>query len=38
MFDLSLVQQRLATAVLRNEKSLLKAVLSAVADLQLAQR
>ncbi|XP_065646926.1 RNA polymerase-associated protein CTR9 homolog isoform X3 [Hydra vulgaris] len=38
MFNLSLVQQRLATSVLRNEKSNLKTVLSAVADLELAQR
>lgn len=38
MFNLSLVQQRLATGVLRNEKSNLKVVLAAVADLQLAQR
>ena len=38
MFNLSVVQQRLATGVLRNEKSNLKVVLSAVADLELAQR
>lgn len=38
MFNLSVVQQRLATGVLRNEKSNLKAVLSAVGDLELAQR
>jgi len=38
MFNLSLVQQRLATGVLRNEKSKLKIVLAAVADLELAQR
>ena len=38
MFNLSLVQQRLATGVLRNEKSNLKTVLAAVGDLELAQR
>ena len=38
MFNLSLVQQRLATGVLTNERSHLKVVLSAVADLELAQR
>ena len=38
MFNLSIVQQRLATAVLRTEKSDLKTVLSAVRDLELAQR
>merc|ERR1711962_418945 len=38
MFNLSVVQQRLAMGVLRNEKSNLKTVLSAVRDLELAQR
>lgn len=38
MFNLSIVQQRLATGVLRTEKSDLKTVLSAVRDLELAQR
>jgi len=38
IFNLSIVQQRLATAVLRTEKSDLKTVLSAVRDLELAQR
>ena len=38
MFNLSIVQQRLATGVLRTEKSDLKTVLSAVRDLEFAQR
>ena len=38
MFNLSVVQQRLAMGVLRNEKSTLKTVLCAVGDLELAQR
>jgi len=38
LYNVSLVQQKLATAILKDEKSNLKAVLSAVQDLQLAQR
>ncbi|XP_078725222.1 RNA polymerase-associated protein CTR9 homolog isoform X1 [Lampetra fluviatilis] len=38
MFNVALVLQRLATSVLRDEKSNLKAVLSAVKELELAQR
>lgn len=38
MFNVALVLQRLATLVLKDEKSNLKAVLSAVKELELAHR
>lgn len=38
MFNMALVLQRLATSVLRDEKSNLKAVLNAVKELELAHR
>ncbi|XP_069759858.1 RNA polymerase-associated protein CTR9 homolog isoform X2 [Narcine bancroftii] len=38
MFNMALVLQRLATSVLRDEKSSLKAVLNAVKELELAHR
>lgn len=38
LFNLSLVQQRLATAILRADKSPLKVVLGAVRELQQAQK
>lgn len=37
-YNLALAQQRLATSVLRDEKSNLKAVFRAVQDLELARR
>ncbi|XP_067654573.1 RNA polymerase-associated protein CTR9 homolog isoform X2 [Haliotis asinina] len=38
LFNISLVQQKLATQILKDEKSNLKTVLSAVRDLELAHR
>ena len=38
LFNISLVQQRLATAILKAEKSPLKVVLGAVRELEQAQR
>ncbi len=38
LYSMSLVQQKLATAILKDEKSNLKAVLGAVRDLELAHR
>ena len=38
LYNVALVQQRLATSILRDEKSNLKAVLGAVQDLELAHR
>lgn len=38
LFNISLVQQRLATAILKAEKSSLKVVLGAVRELEQAQR
>ena len=36
LYNISLVQQKLATSILRDEKSNLKMVLGAVSDLELA--
>ena len=38
LFNISLVQQRLATGILKAEKSQLKVVLGAVRELEQAQR
>lgn len=38
LYNVALVQQKLATSILRDEKSNLKAVLGAVHDLELANR
>ena len=38
LYNVALVQQKLATAILRDEKSNLKTVLGAVKDLELAHR
>ena len=38
LFNLALVQQRLAMAVLKNERSNLSTVLGAVRELEMAQR
>ena len=38
LYNIALVQQKLATSVLKDEKSSLKTVLTAVKDLELAHR
>lgn len=38
LYNIALVQQKLATSILKDEKSNLKTVLSAVRDLELAHR
>ena len=38
LYNISLVMQKLATSILKDEKSNLKAVLGAVQDLELAHR
>ena len=38
LYNIALVQQKLATSVLKDEKSNLKTVLTAVRDLELAHR
>ena len=38
LYNIALVQQKLATSVLKDEKSNLKTVLTAVKDLELAHR
>ena len=38
LYNIAFIQQKLATSILKDEKSNLKAVLGAVEDLKLAQR